>query len=125
SPISAITAAASLLSSRVTGSTSANSHSTPMVGRGDPAKSILAGLVTAVALLSGYDTARHPLAGVTGGHRRLVGAGRAVDLLVALRRDVAEVVGLLVDDDGRLLACEQVRRGERIGGGDQHRRPVP
>src|SRR4051794_2605759 len=117
SPISAITAAASLLSSRVSGSTSANSHSTPMVGRADPLKSIRWGRGPTVDSLGGNDTARHPLTGVAGGHRRLVGAGGAVDLLVALRRDVGEVVGLLVDDDGRLGAGLQIGCGEGVGGG--------
>src|SRR5690349_23932460 len=86
SPISAITAAASLLRSRVTGSTSANSHSTPTVGRGDPAKSMR-------LLFRGEDTAGYPAAGITGGQRLLVGAGGSIDLLVLLWRDVAEVVG--------------------------------
>src|SRR6195952_6162421 len=96
SPISAMTAAASLLSSRVSGSTSANSHSTPIVGRADPLKSMRCGRECDVVSLSGYDPARHPLAGIAGGHRHLVGSGRAVDLLVALRWNVGEVVGLLV-----------------------------
>src|SRR5690349_15506215 len=117
SPISAITAAASLLRSRVSASTSANSHSTPTVGRGDPAKSM--------RLLSGADnTARDPLSGVAGGQRGLVRRRSAVDLLVALRWDVGEVVGLLVDDDRRLRAGLQVLRGERVGGGDQLRGAV-
>src|SRR6478735_5926978 len=71
SPSSSITSAASLLTSRVSASTSANSHSTPRVGRGEPAKSMW--------LLAGADnTARHALSGVAGGQggfvwRRLAG----------------------------------------------------
>src|ERR1700712_4322103 len=94
SPISAITAAASLLSSRVTGSTRANSHSTPIVGSAEPLKSIRWGRAPTVSSLGRDDTARHPLAGVTGGHRHFVGSRGAVHLLIALRRDVGEVVGL-------------------------------
>src|ERR1700682_1846627 len=117
SPISAITVAASLLRSRVSASTRANSHSTPTVGRGEPAKSI--------RRLAGTDnTARHTLAGVAGGQRGLVRRRGSVDLLVALRRDVGEVVRLLVDDDRRLGAGEQIRGGERVGSGYQHRRAV-
>src|ERR1700754_3229562 len=108
SPISAITAAASLLRSRVSESTSANSHSTPTVGRADPAKSM--------CLLTGADnTARDPLSGVASGQGHLVRRRSAVDLLVALRRDVREVVGLLVDDDRRLRARLQILGGERVG----------
>src|SRR5947209_13360847 len=95
SPSSAITAVASLLRSRVCASTSANSHSTPTVGRGDAAKSIRR---VASGLLAGNDTASHPLAGVASGRRLRVRAGCAVALRVA-RRDVGEVVGLLVNDD--------------------------
>src|SRR5699024_6648474 len=92
SPTSAMTSAASLLRSRVCASTSANSHSTPTVGRGEPTKSILAADLPG-GLLAGTDhTARNPLAGVSGGHRGLIGAGCAVDLRVALRRDIGEVV---------------------------------
>src|SRR6478735_2542245 len=112
SPISAITAAASLLRSRVSASTSANSHSTPTVGRAEPAKSI--------RLLSGTDnTARDPLPGVASSQCGLVRGRGAVGLLVALRRDVGEVVGLLVDDDRRLGPCQEVLRGECVGGGHQ------
>src|SRR6188472_349891 len=112
SPISAITAAASLLRSRVSASTSANSHSTPTVGRAEPAKSI--------RLLSGADnTARDPLPGVASSQGGLVRRRGAVGLLVALRWDVGEVVGLLVDDDRRLGPCLQVLRGEGVGGGHQ------
>src|SRR3954462_14208933 len=112
SPISAITAAASLLRSRVSASTSANSHSTPTVGRAEPAKSI--------RLLSGADdTARDPLPGVASGHGGLVWRRGAVRLLVALRRDVGEVVGLLVNDDRRLGPRLQVLRSEGVGGGHQ------
>src|ERR1700739_1097244 len=115
SPISAMTAVASLLRSRVCASTSANSHSTPMVGRGEGAKSM-----RALALLRGTDdTARHPLAGVTGAHRRLVGSRCSVGLGVAIPRDVGEVVGVGVNDDCGLLAGQQVVHGEGIGGGDQ------
>src|SRR6476469_6552217 len=117
SPISAITAAASLLRSRVTASTRANSHSTPTVGFADPAKSI--------RLLAGTDdTAGDPLSGIASGERGLVGRRSAVDLLVALRRDVGEVVRLLVDDDRRLGSREQVVGGERVCGGDQLRGAV-
>ena len=120
SPSSAITAAASLLRSRVSASTSANSHSTPTVGRCEPAKSMCPASPAA-----GDDTARDPLAGVAGGHGGLVRRRGAVDLLVALRRDVGEVVGLLVDDDRGLRAGQQVFRGERVGGRHQHRRSRP
>src|SRR5690349_13662111 len=118
SPISAITAAASLLRSRVSGSTRANSHSTPTVGRGDPAKSIRA------RLLRGEDTAGHPAAGITGGQRLLIRTGGAVDLLVLLGWNVAEVVGLLVDHDGGLGAREQILGRERVRRGDQLGRAV-
>src|SRR4029078_13162479 len=112
SPISAITAAASLLRSRVSASTSANSHSTPTVGRAVPAKSIL--------LLSGADnTARDQLPGVASSHGGLVWRRGALGLLVALRWDVGEVVGLLVDDDRRLGPRLQVLRGKGVGGGHQ------
>src|SRR3954469_2272312 len=112
SPSSAITAAASLPRSRGSGSTRANSHSTPTVGRGEPAKSI--------RLLSGTDnTARDPLPGVASSQGCLVRRRRAVGLLVALRRDVGEVVGLLVDDDRRLGPRLQVLCGEGVGGGHQ------
>src|SRR5947199_1148485 len=116
SPISAMTAVASWLRSRVCASTSANYHSTPMVGRGDGAKSI-----RALARSAGTDdTARHPLTGVTGGHRHLVGARRSVGLVVAIRRDVGEVVGTRVDHDRGLLAGRQVFLGEGVRGGHQH-----
>ena len=51
----------------------------------------------------------------------MVSSGRrgAVDLLVALRRDVGEVVGLLVNDDRRLGAREQILGGEGVGGRHQ------
>src|SRR5215203_3060675 len=112
SPISAITAAASLLRSRVWASTSANSHSTPTVDRADPAKSI--------RLLSGADnTAGDPLTGVASIQCGLVGGRGAVGQLVALLRDVGEVVGLLVDHDRRLGACLQVLCGEGVGGRHQ------
>src|SRR6476661_7314264 len=124
SPISAITPAASLARSRVSGSTSANSHSTPTVGRCDRLKAMWSGRSPAGALRAGYDTAGDPLAGVAGVHGGFVRTRGAVDLLVALGRDVGEVVGLLVDDERRLRAPEQVFRGERVGGGDQHRRAV-
>src|SRR6201987_3279181 len=116
SPISAMTAGASLLRSRVCASTSANSHSTPMVGRGEGPKSI-----RVLALLAGTDdTARLPLAGVTGAYRHRVGARCSVGLGVAIPRDVLEVVGAGVNDDGGLLAGQQVVHGEGVGGGDQH-----
>src|SRR5688572_13117868 len=109
SPISAITVAASLLRSRVSASTSANSHSTPTVGRGDPAKSM--------RLLTGADnTAGHALSGVAGSQGDSVGWRGAVDLLVALRRDVGEVVRLLVDDDRRFCTGEQLFGGETVRG---------
>src|SRR5690349_630616 len=92
SPSSSMTSVATLLTSRVTASTSANSHSTPRVGRGEPAKSMW--------LLAGADnTAGHALSSVPGGQSGLIWRRVAVDLLVALRRDVGEVVRLLVDDD--------------------------
>src|SRR6201998_398466 len=116
SPISAMTAGASLLRSRVCASTSANSHSTPIVGRGEAPKSM-----RVLALLAGADdTARHPLAGVTCAHRRLVGARRSIGLGVAIARDVGEVVGPGVNDDRGLLSGHQVVHGEGVGGGDQH-----
>src|SRR5208283_4383003 len=75
----------------------------------------------ALALLPGTDdTARHPLAGVTGAHRHLVGTRCSVDLVVALRRDVPEVVGTGVNDDCGLLAGEQVVHGEGVRGCHQH-----
>src|ERR1700712_494514 len=124
SPISAITAAASLLSSRVSRSTRANSHSTPMVGRADPAKSMRWGLGLPVALGAGNDTARHALAGVARGHRHLVRAGSPVHLLVAIGRNVREVVRLLVDDDRGLRSAEQILGGKRVGGRHLIRRTV-
>src|SRR6476659_6496953 len=106
SPSSSMTSAATLLTSRVSASTIANSHSTPRVGRGEPAKSMW--------LLAGADdTARHALSGIAGVHCGLVRRWVAVDLLVALRRDVGEVVRLLVDDDRGPGATRQVLRGER------------
>src|SRR5262245_51112271 len=117
SPISAITVAASLDRSRVSASTSANSHSTPTVGRADPAKSI--------RLLTGADnTAGHALSGVAGCHGGLVWRRRAVGLLVALGRNVGEVVRLLVDDDRGLGAAEQICGGERVGRRHEHRGAV-
>src|SRR6201990_2419145 len=108
SPSSTITSAASLLRSRVSASTSANSHSTPRVGRGEAAKSMW--------LLAGADnTARYALSGVSGGPGGFVRWRIAVDLLVALRRDVGEVVRLLVNDDRGLRAAEQILGGERVG----------
>ncbi len=65
--------------------------------------SIWARVLLTVALAGADDTARYPFAGVTGAHRRRVGTWCAVDLAVALRRNVAEVVGTLVNDDGGLL----------------------
>src|SRR3954466_5111011 len=119
SPISAITVAASLLRSRVMASTSANSHSTPTVGRYEPAKSM--------RRLTGSDnTAGHAFSGVTGGQGGLVRRRvAAVHLLVALRRDVGEVVRLLVDDDRRLRAAEQILSRERVGRRHQLRGTVP
>src|ERR1700749_3680267 len=100
SPISANTAVASLFRSRVCESTSANSHSTPSVGRGEDAKFTLIAVPLSDEELTGTDhAARHPLAGVASRHRRLVRSGCAVDLVVAVCRDVAEVVGAGVDDD--------------------------
>src|SRR5579884_1824066 len=119
SPISAMTAVASLLRSRVCASTSANSHSTPTVGRGDRAKSMRAAALLAGKLAGTDDTARHPLAGVAGGHGHGIGTGCAVDLCVALRGDVGEVVGAGVNDDRRLGAGDQVLLGERVGGSHQ------
>src|SRR5262245_27504274 len=117
SPSSTITSAASLLRSRVSASTSANSHSTPRVGRGEAAKSMW--------LLAGADnTARHALSGIAGGQGFGVGRGRAVHLLVALRRNVGEVVRLLVDDDRGLGTGEQIRSGECIGRRHQLRAAV-
>ena len=75
-------------------STSANSHSTPTVGLGDPAKSIRAGVEP-----PSDDTAGHPRSGVAGRQGGLIRWRVTVDLLVTLRRDVGEVVGLFVDDD--------------------------
>src|SRR6476619_654633 len=116
-PSSSITSVATLLTSRVSASTSANSHSTPNVGRGEPAKSMW--------LLAGADnTARHALSGVAGGQGGFVRRRVAVDLLVALRRDVGEVVRLLVDDDRGLGAVREVLRGERVGRRHQQRRTV-
>src|ERR1700686_3073697 len=120
SPISAMTVAASLLRSRVSESTSANSHSTPTVGRGDVAKSIRR---LASGLLAGNDTARHPLAGIAGGHRLRVRTLGTVALGVAVR-DVGEIVRIGVDHDRGARPCEELRGGERVGGGDQLRRPV-
>src|SRR5271166_7108699 len=114
SPISAITAVASLLRSRVCASTSANSHSTPTVGPGEPAKSIWALALLVGPLAGTNDTARHPLAGVTGGHRGLVGARCPIDLGVAIRRDISEVVGSGVNHDRGPLAGQQVLLGERV-----------
>src|ERR1700730_8473123 len=119
SPISAMTAVASLLKSRVSASTSANSHSTPIVGRGERAKSMWALALLTGQLATTDDTARHSLAGVTGAHRHLVRTRRSVGLVVALRRDVGEVVGTGVVDDRGLLAGQQVVRGEGVGGGHQ------
>src|SRR5580704_8037374 len=82
SPISANTAVASLLRSRVWASTRANSHSTPSVGRGEDAKFTLIAVPLSGDELTRTDhTARHPLAGVTGHHRRLVRPGCPVDLV--------------------------------------------
>src|ERR1700749_4057348 len=125
SPISAMTAVASLLRSRVCWSTSANSHSTPMVGRGERAKSIRASALSKALLAGTDDTARHPLAGVTGAHRHLVGPRRSVALVVALRRDVGEIVRAGMNDDRGLLAAEQIIHGEGVRGGHQRRRTVP
>src|ERR1700743_3115045 len=119
SPISAMTAVASWLRSRVRASTSANSHSTPMVGRGERAKSMRAFALLTGELAGTNDTARHPLTGVAGAHRHAVGARRPVGLVVALRRNVGEVVGTGMDDDRGLLAAEQVLHGEGVGGGHQ------
>src|SRR5258708_7724963 len=108
SPSSSITSVATLLTSRVSESTSATSHSPPRVGRGEPAKSMW--------LLAGADnTARHALSGISGGHGGFVRRRVAVDLLVALRRDVGEVVRLLVNDDRSLRTPEQILGGERVG----------
>src|SRR6185312_15804235 len=120
SPISAITVAASLLRSRVSASTSANSHSTPTVGRGDAAKSIRR---FASGLLAGNDTASHPLAGVAGGHRFRIRARGTVTLGVAVG-DVGEVVRLVVDDDRGARPRQQLLGGECFGGGDQLRGTV-
>src|ERR1700761_4334445 len=122
SPISAITAVASLLRSRLIASTRANSHSTPMVGRDERAKSICVFVRVTVELdgslagiLAGInDTAGHSLAGVTGVHRRLVGNGSPVDAAVALLRDIAEVIRAGVNDDRGLVAAEQVLHGEGV-----------
>src|SRR5271170_2136767 len=122
SPISANTAVASLLSSRVCESTSANSHSTPSVGRGEVAKfTVIAVPLSGDELTRADHTARHPLAGVTGHHRRLVGPRCPVDLVVAIRRDVAEIVGAGVNDDRSARACQQVSLGEPVGGGLEQR----
>src|SRR3954453_19017248 len=126
SPISAMTAVASLLRSRLSASTRANSHSTPTVGRGERAKSIrFAALRTgrlAGPLSGSNDTARHPLAGVTGGHRRLVGGPGPVDLVAV--RNVHEIVRSGVDHDRGLAARQQLVHGEAVRGGNQHPRTV-
>src|SRR3984885_14659771 len=121
SPISAMTAVASLLRSRVCESTSANSHSTPIVGRGEPSKSIWALALPVGPLAGTNDTAPPPLASVTGGHRRLVGAWCSVCLGVAIPRDVAEIVGSRVDHDRGPLAGQQLVLGERVGRRHQQR----
>ena len=82
---------------------------------GEPAKSIWATCPAGRALAGTNDTARHPLAGVTGGHRGLVGARRPIGLVVAIRRDVAEVVGSGVNDDRSPRTGKQLVFGERIG----------
>src|SRR3979490_376788 len=99
SPISAMTAVASLLRSRVCASTSANSHSTPRVGRGERAKPMRASPLLEAVLTGSDDTARHPLAGVTRTHRHLVGAGHTA---------VGHIICTGVDDDRGLLAGRQV-----------------
>src|SRR5437588_2888527 len=124
SPISAMTAVASLVRSRVCASTSANSHSTPTVGRGEPAKSIWARALFTDELAGTNDTTRHSLAGVTSGNRGLVGPGCPVALGVAVRRDIGEIVRTSVNEDRRPLPTEQVVLGERVGGGHQQRRTV-
>src|ERR1700757_5544220 len=121
SPISAMTVAASLLKSRVCASTSANSHSTPIVGRGEPSKPIWALALPVGPLAGTNDTARHPLTSVTGGHRRLVGAWCSVGLGVAIPRDVAEIVGSRVNHDRGPLAGQQLILGERVGRRHQQR----
>ena len=52
---------------------------------------------------------------LSGGHGGFVRRWVAVDLLVALRRDVGEVVRLLVNDDRGLRTAEQILGGERVG----------
>src|SRR5437660_6755185 len=122
SPISANTAVASLLRSRVCESTSANSHSTPSVGRGEDAKFTLIAVPLSAGWLTGSDhAARHPLAGVTGHHGRLVGPWRTVDLGVAIRRDVGEIVGAGVDHDRGARTAQQISLGEPVGGGLEQR----
>src|SRR5690625_5160119 len=115
SPSSDSTALASLLRSRVAASTRANSHSTPRVGRAQWANSIracaLEEAVLSVRLSGADDTTRNPFAGVSGGQRGLVRAGSAMDLCGAVRREVGEVVVVGVDDDGGLLAGQQLILG--------------
>src|SRR5690349_20375406 len=110
SPSSSMTSEATLLTSRVSWSTSANSHSTPRVGLGEPTKSMWPGW-----LAGADDTARHALSGIAGGHGLGVRRRRAVHQLIALRRNVGEVVRLLVDEDRGLAAREQIIGGERVG----------
>ena len=70
------------------------------------------------------DTARHALSGIAGCQGGLVWRWVAVDLLVALRRDVGEVVRLLVNDDGGLGLARQVLLGKRVSRRHQQSRAV-
>ena len=70
------------------------------------------------------DTASHPLAGVAGGQGGGIRRWGTVGLLVAIGRNVGEVIGTGVNDHRRARVCHQLFAGERTGGGDQHRRTV-